>query len=609
MSEHRIPRLDASASDEQIRHHLEREGCVILEEVIDHETIDRMLSELRPYMERKPTGNGDFSGFHTKRLHSLFTKSSVLAEFILHPNVKQAVDVALLPYCDNYQLNSNSITAIGPAETVQPLHRDDLLYPLSHPSERNACCTAFWALTDFTEENGATRIIPGSHHWDDLRVPEESETVQAVMPKGSVCFFVGGVYHGGGANRTADEWRIGMFQGYCLGWLRQEQNFYLSVPPDEARKMPEELARLLGYSVHRPYLGWVFDLQDPWQVINGYEELSRGGGRDMLARGEERMEQGRSVRRGETPTARTPAAVNGGARANAIPAVDANTDPAEMQGLLAEAGCLIVRNVVEADTIDALLSDLQPWLERKPKGETEFIGRETKRLFSLLPKTRRVIDFIGHRTVLDLVDSALGPFCDHFQLSTNSITAIGPGETAQSLHRGDALYPLPHPSERNLSCTAVWALGDFSAENGATLIVPGSHRWDDTRKPKESEAVPAAMPKGSVCLFLGGTYHGGGANRSAHQWRIGMFQGYCLGWLRQEQNFYLTVPPELAREMPEHIGRLLGYTLHRPFLGWVQDFQDPWDAINGYEELSSGGSDLFASGASRPIQGESVRVV
>ena len=85
--------------------------------------------------------------------------------------------------------------------------------------------------------------------------------------------------------------------------------------------------------------------------------------------------------------------------------------------------------------------------------------------------------------------------------------------------------------------------------------------------------------------------------------------GYCLGWLRQEQNFYLTVPPELAREMPEHIGRLLGYTLHRPFLGWVQDFQDPWDAINGYEELSSGGSDLFASGASRPIQGEAVRVV
>ena len=138
MSEHRIPRLDASASDEQIRRHLEREGCVILEEVIDHETIDRMLGELRPYMERKPTGNGDFSGYHTKRLHSLFTKSSVLPEFILHPNVKQAVDIALLHYCDNYQLNSNSITAIGPAETVQPLHRDDLLYPLSHPSERNA---------------------------------------------------------------------------------------------------------------------------------------------------------------------------------------------------------------------------------------------------------------------------------------------------------------------------------------------------------------------------------------------------------------------------------------------------------------------------------------
>ncbi len=295
MSEPRIPRLRATAGEEEIRSSLDRDGCVILENVIGHDLIDRMLDDLRPYMERKPTGNGDFSGYRTKRLHSLFAKSKELPAFILHPKVKQAADIALLPFCDNYQLNSNSITAIGPGETVQPLHRDDLLYPLAHPSERNACCTAFWALTDFSAENGATRLIPGSHRWDDARVPEESETVQAVMPKGSVCFFVGSLYHGGGANRTASEWRVGMFQGYCLGWLRQEQNFYLTVPPERAREMPEELARLLGYSLHRPFLGWVQDFQDPWDAINGYRELSSGGS-DLFAAGASRPVQGDGVR-------------------------------------------------------------------------------------------------------------------------------------------------------------------------------------------------------------------------------------------------------------------------------------------------------------------------
>ena len=606
MNEPRIPRLDARASDERIRHHLEHEGCVILENVIAHDVIDRMLADLDPYLERKPTGNGDFSGYRTKRLHSLFSKSGELPSFILHPKVTQAVDIALLPFCDSYQLNSNSITAIGPGETVQPLHRDDLLYPLAHPTRRNACCTAFWALSDFTARNGATRIIPGSHRWDDERVPEESETVQAVMPKGSVCFFVGGVYHGGGANYSRDEWRIGMFQGYCLGWLRQEQNFYLSVPPERAREMPEALARLLGYGIHRPYLGWVYDLQDPWKVINGYEELSRGGGTGMFATGESELVQRKSIHLWEKRAAPAPAV---GSPADSLPTVAADTDPAEMSGLLEEKGCLIVRELMDHHRIDALLDDLTPYLERKPKGETEFIGFETRRLFSLLPKSRRIIDFIAQRTVLELVESVLDPYCDHFQLSSNSITAIGPGETAQSLHRGDALYPLPHPSERNLTCTAFWALGDFTAENGATRLVPGSHRWDDERKPRESEAVQAVMPKGSVCLMLGGVYHGGGANRSSGEWRVGMFQSYCLGWLRQEQNFYLSVPPERARELPERVGRLLGYSLHRPFLGWVQDFQDPWDAINGYRELSSGGSDLFAEGATRPIQGEGVRVV
>jgi ectoine hydroxylase-related dioxygenase (phytanoyl-CoA dioxygenase family) len=215
-------------------------------------------------------------------------------DFIIHDKVLEVMDLTLAPWCDNYQLNSNSITAIGPDETPQPLHRDDLLYPLAHPSERNACCTTFWALTDFTEENGATRIIPGSHLWDDKRVPQDDETVGAVMSKGSFCIFLGGTYHGGGRNTTRDEWRIAMFTGFALGWLRQEQNWYLSVTPDEVRNMPERLARLLGFNLHKPFLGWVQDFQDPFDVINGYEELSSGGS-DLYAEGQDRPTPGARV--------------------------------------------------------------------------------------------------------------------------------------------------------------------------------------------------------------------------------------------------------------------------------------------------------------------------
>ncbi len=290
-----IETVDPDASADAVGAVLERDGCVIVRDAIDHGTIDRLLDDLGPYMKRKPCGNGDFVGYRTKRLHSLFGKSEAVGDFILHDRVMEIMDLTLLPWCDNYQLNSNSITAIGPGETPQPLHRDDLLYPLAHPSRRNATTTVFWALSDFTEENGATRLIPGSHRWDDERVPRDEETTGAVMTKGSFCAFVGGIYHGGGRNRTREAWRAGMFAGYCLGWLRQEQNWYLSVTPEEVRAMPERLARLLGFSLHKPFLGWVQDFQDPYDVIRGYRELTSGGS-DLYADGATRPVAGADVR-------------------------------------------------------------------------------------------------------------------------------------------------------------------------------------------------------------------------------------------------------------------------------------------------------------------------
>ncbi len=295
MAGHVIQTVDASTSSYDIEAILKADGCIIIRDLIDHGVIDGLLADMAPYLAKKPKGEGNFAGFETKRLHSLFSKSDRVADFVTHDGILSIMDRLLGPYCDTYQFSSNSITAIGPDESIQPLHRDDLLYPLAHPSERNACCTAFWALTDFTAKNGATRVIPGSHLWDDERQPREEETVQAIMPKGSACIFLGATYHGGGRNTTADQWRIAMFSGYLLGWLRQEQNFYMAVPPDMARKMPEKLARLLGYSLHKPFLGWVEDFQDPWDVLQGYEELSVGG-KDLFADGASDPVQGATVK-------------------------------------------------------------------------------------------------------------------------------------------------------------------------------------------------------------------------------------------------------------------------------------------------------------------------
>lgn len=290
-----IEHVDTTATRDDLERILARDGCVIVRDAIEHDAIDRLLGEISPYLGRKQCGTGEFVGYHTKRLHSLFNKAPSVGEFVTHDKVLEVMDVTLGPWCDSFQLNSNSITAIGPGETPQPLHRDDLLYPTAHPTARNMCCTAFWSLTDFTEANGATRIIPGSHLWDDERVPREDETVGAVMPKGSFCVFLGATYHGGGRNTTADEWRIAMFAGYSLGWLRQEQNWYLSLTADEVRAMPEKLARLLGFNLHKPFLGWVQDFQDPLDIINGYKELTSGGA-DLYAEGADRPVQGGRVR-------------------------------------------------------------------------------------------------------------------------------------------------------------------------------------------------------------------------------------------------------------------------------------------------------------------------
>ena len=233
------------------------------------------------------------------------------------------------------------------------------------------------------------------------------------------------------------------------------------------------------------------------------------------------------------------------------------------------------------------------------------MGHKTTRTHTVLVNSRAAGALALHPAIATLNDAVLGPYCARYQLSSAAAIAIGPGETMQELHRDDLVYPLAHPSERQSVVTAIWALTDFTAANGATLVVPGSHRWDDERKPALAEAVPSEMPRGSAVYILGSTYHAGGANRAGDT-RIGLLYGYCLGWLRQEQNQYLAVPPEAARTLPEPLQRLIGYAVHEPFLGW-HDLQDPIKLLRGYEDQSAGARDLIPEGQASAIQGERVK--
>ncbi|MDE0387877.1 MAG: phytanoyl-CoA dioxygenase family protein [Rhodospirillales bacterium] len=273
--------------------------------------------------------------------------------------------------------------------------------------------------------------------------------------------------------------------------------------------------------------------------------------------------------------------------------------------VLARDGCVILERLAGAATVDAVAADLAPDIAATPTGTGEFVGHHTRRTHTVLVNSPTAGALALHPAVATLNDAVLGPYCARYQLSSAAAITIGPGETMQELHRDDLVYPLAHPCERQSVVTVIWAIDEFTAANGATLVVPGSHRWDDERKPRLAEAVPAEMPQGSAVYILGSTYHAGGANRTEHA-RSGLLYGYCLGWLRQEQNQYLAVPPDIARTLPEPLQRLIGYAVHEPFLGW-HDLQDPIELLRGYEDQSAGARDLIPEGQAAAVQGKQVK--
>jgi ectoine hydroxylase-related dioxygenase (phytanoyl-CoA dioxygenase family) len=223
---------------------------------------------------------------------------------------------------------------------------------------------------------------------------------------------------------------------------------------------------------------------------------------------------------------------------------------------------------------------LAPHLEATAFGPDEFAGRQTRRTGGLIARSPTCRDLIMHRLVLGTVGRVLAK-ATSFHLHLTQVIAIGPGETPQPIHRDQWAFDFfPFPSGYEVQCNTIWAMNDFTEQNGATRLVPGSNKAADRLQFKPEETVAAEMPAGSVLFYSGSLYHAGGANRSDHV-RYGLNITYAMSWLRQEENQYLSTPAEVARQLPKPLLRLMGYARGAYALGYVDDLRDPLEALLG----------------------------
>jgi len=252
--------LASAASQAELIEVIERDGGVIVRDLIPPDTLARLNADLDGFVEACEPGSRDpgpiwqvFHGRNTKRFCGLAAKSKAFLDVLLDPTLEAYGDHFLLPSCGSYWLNTTQMMVIGPGEPAQLLHRDEANWPHFPWPGPEVTMSVMFALSDFTRDNGATVVAPGSHRWGDpAERPSLEELTQAVMPAGSGLLYSGKVIHGAGENRTDGEWRRGMHVSFVLGWLRPEENHYLAVPLEVARGLPERARRLLGYTSYQP---------------------------------------------------------------------------------------------------------------------------------------------------------------------------------------------------------------------------------------------------------------------------------------------------------------------------------------------------------------------
>jgi Phytanoyl-CoA dioxygenase (PhyH) len=225
-------------------------------------------------------------------------------------------------------------------------------------------------------------------------------------------------------------------------------------------------------------------------------------------------------------------------------------------------GYVIWDNLLSTEQCRQIREVVRPWLGHT--GRNSFEGRRTQRIYSVLSRTRACDRLVDHPRVLAVLDRLLMP---NYLLSALQAINIQPGEAAQLAHHDDGFYPIPRP-RAPLTAATIWAIDDFTADNGATMVIPGSHRWGKREPNPEDHAIPVVMPAGSCVFFVGTLWHGGGANNTSRE-RLAVTAQYCQPWLRPMEAFTLSVPRDIARTVSDDIRRMLGYSIHPPFVGAV----------------------------------------
>ncbi len=242
---------------------LERDGFLVLPQVLGPTEVQALIAALEPWEQLRPMGRNNFEGERSRRVYSLVGKGEVFLALAEHPVIVELLEQLLMP---SWLLSTLQSIRLYPGESEQPWHADDTFYPVARPHGPLSIST-IWALEDFSEDNGATELIPGSHRWGMEHPDERPHTVtRAVMPAGSVVIFDGGLWHRGGANRS-QRTRLCISPQYCQPWLRPQESQLLIAPPELARGFTPRMRSMLGYNIHPPFVGQV-DGMHPLRLVD-----------------------------------------------------------------------------------------------------------------------------------------------------------------------------------------------------------------------------------------------------------------------------------------------------------------------------------------------------